>query len=413
MSQKPDKDQNNKTHNLARSAATPARRHYTPAQKARALALIASGKTRAEISREIGASAESIRLWLKRAKAEGRFPSVEPTDTSAECREPTPLDPSPPATSLAQKDPPPISTAPHDPAHGLSADEVDAILEYKKKYPTMGPSQIRAQLKRFKGWRISVKAIGRLLRDNGYELEHRGSTPKGFEPERFEAPHRNALWQLDFLELRIATKRLYVLFVLDDFSRFLVAHRVLESPSSEAVVETLQQAIHLHGKPEAVYTDRGGAFMAWRNPSGFQRFLETNLIDHHVSRSYHPQGRGKVEALIRTVQIELWEVQHFHDQDELRKALDAFALRYNFERAHLGIDGLCPADRFFGRWPQVLDRVNALSRKRNDAPSLRSILMDDAFCLRAPVEALRLLIRDGKLELRFFGHRVVLGEVEC
>ena len=394
------------------SANSRGTRRYTPAQKARALALVASGKARAEISKEIGASEESIRLWLKRAKAEGTFPSVESADGSATGRKSVPPDPSPQASPSPQDDPPPISTAPHDPAHGLSADEVDAILEYKKKHPTMGPSQIRAQLKRFKGWRISVKAIGRLLKDNGYELEHRGSTPKGFEPERFEAPHRNALWQLDFLELRIATERLYVLFVLDDFSRFLVAHRVLESPNSEAVVETIQQAIHLHGKPEAVYTDRGGAFLAWRNPSGFQRFLEDNLIDHHVSRSYHPQGRGKVEALIRTVQTELWEVQHFHDPDELRKALDAFALRYNFERAHLGIDGLCPADRFFGRWPQVLDRVNALSRKRNDAPSFRSTLMDDAHCLRAPVEVLRLLIRDGKLEVRFFGHRVVLGEVE-
>lgn len=411
MDPRNERDPKSKIHTLDGAGIFPGARRYTPQEKARAIALAAKGKKRSDISKEIGASTESIRLWIKQAKEKGTFPSVE-QDGSPKTPGDQIQDPSAPCTRLPREDPPPATTAPIDPAHGLSAHEVAAILDVKKKHPSMGPAQIRAQLKRYKAWRISAKAIGKVLKDNGYELEHRCSTPKGFEPQRFEAPHRNALWQLDFLELRIATERLYVLVILDDFSRFLVAHSVLESPNSEAVVETFQQAIHLHGKPEAVYTDRAGAFLAWRNPCGFQRFLETNLIDHHVSRSYHPQGRGKVEALIRTLQIELWEVQHFLDQDELRKALDAFALHYNFERAHMGIDGLCPADRFFGRWPQVLDRINALSRKRNDAASLSSPLMDDAFCTRSPVEALRLMIRDGKLELRFFGHRVVLGEVE-
>jgi len=126
----------------------------------------------------------------------------------------------------------------------------------------MGPAQIRAQLKRFKGWRVSVKAISRTLTKNGYELEHRGNQPKGFEPQRFEAPHRNSLWQLDFMEVRLAKVKLFILVILDDFSRFLVAARLLPAPTSEAVVETLKEAIRLHGKPEGVYTDRCGAFLA-------------------------------------------------------------------------------------------------------------------------------------------------------
>ncbi|MFQ6104738.1 MAG: transposase family protein [Candidatus Glassbacteria bacterium] len=92
------------------------------------------------------------------------------------------------------------------------------------------------------------------------------------------------------------TGRLFLLLILDDFSRFLVAHRLIEEPTSLAVVGTIQGAISLHGKPEAVYTDRAGAFLAWRNTSHFQNFLETNLIDHHVSVPYRPQGRGKIES---------------------------------------------------------------------------------------------------------------------
>lgn len=187
---------------------------------------------------------------------------------------------------------------------GLAAVEVAAILEEKKQHPSMGPAQIRAQLKRFRGWRISVKAIASVLRKNGYRLVHTGSRPEGDEhPHRFEAPHRNAIWQLDFAELRVGPERRFLLLILDDYSRYLVGAALCEVPSSEAVVGELKRAIARHGKPESVYTDRGGAFLAWRDKSAFDRFCEAELIDHHVSRPYRPQGRGKVEALIATVHV--------------------------------------------------------------------------------------------------------------
>lgn len=93
--------------------------------------------------------------------------------------------------------------APKDPGQGLSDLEVAAILELKREHPAYGPAQLRAQLKRFKGWRLSNKAIARVLRQAGYELVHRGSRPQGPEPIRFEAPRRNALWQADYTELRV------------------------------------------------------------------------------------------------------------------------------------------------------------------------------------------------------------------
>ena len=86
---------------------------------------------------------------------------------------------------------------------------------------------------------------------------HRGSKPQGPEPERFEAPRRNALWQMDFAEVRVGDERLVVLIVLDDFSRYVVGHALAESPSSKVATETLRYAIARHGKPEAVRTDRG------------------------------------------------------------------------------------------------------------------------------------------------------------
>jgi hypothetical protein len=164
-----------------------------------------------------------------------------------------------------------------------------------------------------------------------------------------------------------------------------------------------------------VYTDRGGAFLAWRDESGFQRFCEQELIDHHVGRSYHPQGRGKVEALIRTMQQELFEVEHFPDAHAFEQALVRFTSRYNFQRAHMGIDGLTPADRYFGRWPAVLEQINAVSRRRNGAPVHAGggpLPIEEAGVDGGPVEALRIVMHAGNLEVRLFGHRVVVGAVQ-
>ena len=97
--------------------------------------------------------------------------------------------------------------APADPAQGLSDPEVAAILEWKKKHPSMGPVQLRAQLKRFMGWRLSIKAIARVLRGHGYALVHTKARPVGPEPVCFEAPRRNALWQADFCEVRVGEPR--------------------------------------------------------------------------------------------------------------------------------------------------------------------------------------------------------------
>jgi transposase InsO family protein len=382
-----------------------------------ALLLLASGIQPCVVAAQIGVTTEALRLWRRRAQQDGSMPKPPKLSTS-------PIE----SHSLSAPGPRPVlpQRAPHDPATGLGAHEVEAILDWKQRHPSMGPAQIRAQLKRFKGWRISIRAIARVLKHNGYDLVHVGSRPQGQEVvHRFEAPHRNALWQMDFAELRVGPERTSLLVVLDDFSRYVVAHDLMEEVSSERVVSVLKEAIRRHGKPEAITTDRGGPFLSWNKPSSLGSFLEEQLIDHSVTPAYRPQGRGKVEALIGTIRRELWDVVHFESVDEARLEVGSFLRRYNEERAHIGIDGLTPADRFFGRWEEIQKRVDAASRKRQGILLAASPLpsgngrggTEDPFTAEeslpgAPLELLRLVVVDGRLELRFLGHRVDLGPVK-
>jgi len=303
--------------------------------------------------------------------------------------------------------------APKDPGSGLAEYEVKAILEYKQEHPSYGPAQIRAQLKRFKGWRLSNKAINKVLREHGYESVHRGSRPEGPEPIRFEAPRRNALWQMDFTEFRIDAQRIFLLVILDDFSRFIVGHEFSDSPTSTVAIGALQCAMARHGRPESVRTDRGGAF----NSGEFKKALEAELIDHVMGHSYHPQGGGKVESVIGTIKRELWDIEHFVDLKEAEQRVVEFCCQYNEQRAHMGIDGLTPADRYFGKADKVLDVVNAISRRRNESlqrqmPALAVVEENGLGSRKGPLEVLRLMIVDEKLEFRFCGARVNLGRLK-
>jgi hypothetical protein len=164
-------------------------------------------------------------------------------------------------------------------------------------------------------------------------------------------------------------------------------------------------------------TDRGGAFLASKHDGDFARYLDVELIDHIIGRAYRPQGGGKVESAIGTLKRELWEVFAFHDRHEATERLAAFFEEFNHQRAHMGIDGLTPADRFFGRGDKVLQAIDAISRKRQGALSLLSGAggpLEELGNMQtgAPLEVLRLVIADGMMELRFCGARVILGPIE-
>jgi RNA-directed DNA polymerase len=368
--------------------------------------------SRQQVAATIGATVETLRLWVKKAEAQGTMPAAKVTAVTGGV-------PGRPALETPTEDDieQPSPFAARDPGQGLAPAEEQAIIEQKKRHPSMGPAQIRAQLKRHKGWRLAVKAIARVLTGNGYELVHTGSRPEGASDHRFEAPRPNALWQADFAELHLPGEKLHLLVMLDDFSRFCVGHAVADSQSSEVVTATLRAAMARHGKPERVRTDRGGVFLAKTQEDDFARVLEAELIDHSVGRSYHPEGGGKVESLIGTLRRELWDVEEFATRVQAEARIAAWVSEYNHQRAHMGIDGLTPADRYFGRADKVLAAIDAASRNRHGTIAQRMAAgapVEEVLGLQrhAPLEVLRLVLADGHLELRFLGARVILGNVQ-
>jgi putative transposase len=107
--------------------------------------------------------------------------------------------------------------------------------------------------------------------------------------------------------------------------------------------------------PFRVQTDRGFVFYSWRGINRFEKYLETERIDHTHARAHHPQTLGKIEACNRRIKQELIDQQRFSALHEIQGAVERWVEHYNYQRAHQGIGGfLVPAERFHGQTKKAL-----------------------------------------------------------
>ena len=226
------------------------------------------------------------------------------------------------------------------------------IVRTHTRFPTFGLKKIRDFLARFQGVSVSTGTVARTLERAGVERTRTRTKrrPKSHLPRRFERARPGELWQTDITSflLRRHHTRVYLVVFLDDHSRFIVGHVLATHQKGDMVCEALMEAIARFGKPKEVLSDQGRQYFAWRGKSEFQRLLVREGIAHVVARTHHPQTVGKCERLWETIGREFWERARPEDLADARERLAHFLAHYNFFRPHQGIDGLVPADRFFG-----------------------------------------------------------------
>jgi Integrase core domain len=141
------------------------------------------------------------------------------------------------------------------------------------------------------------------------------------------------------------------------------------------VLEVLRAAIASYGTPQEILTDNGSQYVTWRGKSAFSKELEKRGIRQVVARPRHPQTLGKIERFWGTLWRECLGSAVFLDLGDAQRRIGLFLDHYNFQRPNQGIEGLVPADRFFGAAPEVLQTLkarvaaNALELARHGRPS--------------------------------------------
>jgi transposase InsO family protein len=250
------------------------------------------------------------------------------------------------------------------------------ILMLKESHPEWGCERISDMLLRGPALPASPSSVARVLHEAGYEMVDQPTHRHPDQVRRFERAKPNQLWQTDLFTfvLKRQNRRVYLVMFMDDHSRFIVSYGLHASASTALVLEALEAGLAAYGPPAEILTDNGPQYVTWRGTSQFTRHLQKQGIKQIVARPRRPQTLGKIERFWGTLWREFLETAVFLDLAEARTRIGHFIDHYNFQRAHQGINGLVPADRFFGAAQDVLrtlkERVlaNALELARHGAP---------------------------------------------
>ncbi len=238
----------------------------------------------------------------------------------------------------------------------ISPEKEQAILKEWKNNPGFGPGQVRNQLRRQR-ITISTTTVRKIMQANGYKMKKK--KPESGGGHRFEASRPLELAQMDILEFYVNKLKVYIILLLDDYSRFILAWSLLEQTSMDEVIKVVQDSVNRYGKMEELLTDRGFVFYSWHGINRFEKYLEITGIDHTHASAHHPRTLGKVEACNKNIKYELLRQQCFLTAQEARSGVEKWVEHYNYQRTHQGIGGfLVPAERFHGQADQVLSTLN-------------------------------------------------------
>jgi len=181
---------------------------------------------------------------------------------------------------------------------------------------------------------ISETSIRRILKK--YKLTRPTKRKKKrIKYVRWQRDHPNSLWQIDHSDQKVDGK--WVLSIVDDCSRYSIAMVAMESVTTNAVINIIDNCIKKYGKPKQILSDNGSAYGLKSKHSKFDRKCRQREIEHIRTAVHSPTTSGKVERLFQTLKAEL---------EFCNKDLELFRMRYNHFRPHTSLEGRSPADIF-------------------------------------------------------------------
>lgn len=216
-----------------------------------------------------------------------------------------------------------------------------------------GGHRIAAELKARQIGQVSGKTVYKLFDHFGlsvklYALKGRSD---GIAYQRYEKTRPNAQWHIDIKHTALSDGTpVYICVLVDDYSRYALAAVAGLATSTEWVAQITQEAIQRCGRPDQLVSDNGREFISvWEATlTKFGQLLADNAIEHLNCAPYYPQGNGKAEAFIRTLNRELLTRRSFESLTELQTALEKYLTFYNNYRRHSALGWQTPATRYTG-----------------------------------------------------------------
>lgn len=200
---------------------------------------------------------------------------------------------------------------------------------------------------------VNRKRVHRLWKQAHLQVkQRRRSTDRQQRFHQLTATYPNHIWAYDFVQDRdYADNPLYILTVIDEFTREGLAIDVEYTTSSHQVIDVLARLVGVCGVPAYVRSDNGAEFAAY----GVQRWLAEQHIQPLYIEPGKPWQNGKDERFNGTIRDECLNLYVFASLGEARARLEAFLKHYNNVRPHSRLGYRTPVE-FKQAWSEAQEK---------------------------------------------------------
>ncbi len=215
-----------------------------------------------------------------------------------------------------------------------------------------GSRRIAAQLHR-EGQSINQKTVARYMQEMGLAAVYPGPNLSKRARQAAIFPYLlanvtantpNHIWGVDITYIRLRASWMYLVAILDWYSRYVVSWELDQSMQIGFVMEAMQQALE-RARPQICNSDQGSQFTSPQ----YTRLL----LAHEVRISMDSKGRalGNIftERLWRTIKYEEVYLKEYASPREAREGLRDYLRFYNEQRLHQALDYRTPAEVYFAR----------------------------------------------------------------
>lgn len=218
--------------------------------------------------------------------------------------------------------------------------------EQHLKHPHFGRRQMTDWL-RLQGHQVNAKRVRRLMRLMGLEAVFpRSRTTRRDKQHRVypyllrdvEVVRADQVWSSDITYIPLSAGFMYLVAVIDWYSRHVLSWRLSNTLEGTFCVEALEEALSLFGSPEIFNTDQGSQFTS--------ASFTTLLRDHGIQISMDGRGRALdnvfIERLWRSVKYEDIYLKDYESVADLISGLSEYFDFYSHSRPHQSLGGQTP-----------------------------------------------------------------------
>jgi putative transposase len=261
----------------------------------------------------------------------------------------------------------PVAADPDDLAVMRRIDELHLA------YPFYGSRRMAVVL-RDDGWLVNRKRVQRLMRLMGLEAIHQKPNTSRRHPDHKVYPYLlrglvidrpNQAWCADITYIPMAKGFVYLVAVMDWFSRRVLSWRLSITMETAFCVDALREAMDRHGRPGIFNTDQGVQFTS-------VAFLD-ELSSQGVRISMDGKGRFLdnifIERLWRSLKYEEVYIKAYGSVAEARQGIGAWFGFYNGKRPHQALDYRTPRAVHEGEACEYVDNAAASLRAASALPT--------------------------------------------